>query len=69
MFKEGQIHFPPSFRYQKSKEGICNDYTNPQDLLSAFTFYKKTSGIRTPSYTDRILYHILPGYESCLKQE
>ena len=55
--------------YLLSKEGICNDYTNPQDLLSAFTFYKKTSGIRTPSYTDRILYHILPGYESCLKQE
>ncbi|KAK8814128.1 hypothetical protein WA158_007990 [Blastocystis sp. Blastoise] len=66
-FKEGPIHFPPTFRYYKQSRGYCKDYTDYDAVSDSLTTHVK-KGIRTPSYTDRIIYSVMPGLVKCIEQ-
>jgi len=69
-FHEGVITFPPSYRWRR--DAIVADYTDPL-LLKSMAYTTTITGeggmsaVRTPSFTDRILTHSLPGRETELK--
>ncbi len=64
-FAESRIRFPPSYRRKRGEEGECGDYTDTAKVSGAFTTQiageneAETTGLRPPSYTDRIISHSL----------
>lgn len=64
-FEESRIRFPPSYRRKRGAEGDCGDYTDTARVSGAFTTQiaaegeAQATGVRPPSYTDRILAHSL----------
>lgn len=73
-FREGPPTFPPTFKFNPGRS--VEDYTNVSDLRYAYYIDKcarKATGgsgeSRPPSWTDRVLYHSLPGMEGMLELE
>ena len=65
-FREGRLHFLPSYRRMVGDEGLLSKDMLPggcvslEKLKTAYSLEKKGGGgDRTPSYTDRILFHSL----------
>eukprot|EP00462_Mataza_sp_D1_P023385 CAMPEP_0175138400 /NCGR_PEP_ID=MMETSP0087-20121206/10330_1 /TAXON_ID=136419 /ORGANISM="Unknown Unknown, Strain D1" /LENGTH=944 /DNA_ID=CAMNT_0016421303 /DNA_START=72 /DNA_END=2906 /DNA_ORIENTATION=+ len=60
-FWEAPIRFPPTFRRHEGPQGVCRDFSDPRSIHSAYstTVTEKdgTQTFRTPSWTDRILWH------------
>jgi hypothetical protein len=63
-FAEGQLTFPPSFRWRCG--GDAGDFLDEDRMASAYVLKKKGDGERVPSYTDRILFHSLPDVQEQL---
>ena len=73
-FQESRIRFPPSYRRRRGEEGECGDYTDTAKVSGAFTTQiagegeAETTGLRPPSYTDRILFHSVEDKEDYLRK-
>lgn len=73
-FEESRIRFPPSYRRKRGAEGDCGDYTDTARVSNAFTTQLvvekrvEISGVRPPSYTDRILAHSLEDRKELLRK-
>jgi hypothetical protein len=73
-FQESRIRFPPSYRRRRGEEGECGDYTDTAKVSGAFTTQlagegeEETTGLRPPSYTDRILFHSVEDKEDYLRK-
>jgi len=61
-FHESTIRFPPTYRRMKGL--VCKDFTDPEALKESYSWQVTEAdgsvSQRTPSYTDRILWHTLP---------
>ncbi len=50
-FSEGEIAFPPSFRWRRG--AVAGDFTDPARLAASYVLQKSGDGQRVPSYTVR----------------
>lgn len=69
-WQEAPIRFPPTYRRRQGPDGLCKDFADPVQIKNAYSTEVEKRGtvtLRTPSYTDRILWHTLPAcQDSCL---
>eukprot|EP00164_Ancoracysta_twista_P004590 GFYU01006197.1.p1 GENE.GFYU01006197.1~~GFYU01006197.1.p1 ORF type:complete len:888 (-),score=155.44 GFYU01006197.1:53-2716(-) len=70
-FEEGNVRFPMTYRRERGVDGECADYTDVDEVTNCYTTTVKekdgTTTDRTPSFTDRVLYHSLPDVGSELR--
>jgi len=71
-FDESRIRFPPSYR--RKHGDYCGDYTDTARVSGAFTMRvaaegeAEATGVRPPSYTDRIIVHSLEDCRDSLRR-
>jgi len=68
-WQEAPIRFPPTYRRLQGLAGLCQDFSDVDQIKAAYSTQVEKKGnvtLRTPSYTDRVLWHTLPGStDSC----
>jgi len=62
-FNEHEIRFPPTYRRNRGADASCANFSDVDSISKAYSTEVEKKGQtvqRTPSYTDRILWHTLP---------